>query len=730
MWNLLFKLLCVVYVSVLGACSTFTFAEEQKEDKSMETAVVYEQWENENGDLFAWDGAFYSFVNNDGRGIKIWIPPTDKPVKGIILFGNPGGGLGGDTRSKSRQRDVVEFAARYNFAVGGVTGFPGRDTYTELGQIVLDTFNEWGDHGLHPELKTVPFIFSGSSNAGVFSFAMMMLAPERTICITPNVGPYYQGKIDDRVRNVPAWMHVGTSDPLFTFGFEDTCRLFKKHAPEGVLWAWEAEMKGHENGSSDHVDLAYWDAIIKLRMAENDSKLKTIDPAQGWYADFDTWDYDITRVHKASDLSTDQRNQPNMGWLPNEDIARIYQSAASRTRLLNIEFIEKKKVQGGSQTGTLLSSGGSQLMEPGEKVTIKLSLAPLTRGLETVAFYDRSRKIGEINPRETMEFSFTIEDQSVYCIHARATKERRGNERVAHIISNPLQIVVRQPELSAQIDAQLMNVDWISTFDKRALDPTERQDILKASKPATTDTAILSARLDGDASEVFKKDGAISSFWKSTLKKHEATIINNSDEANSKETDSQLKVSSAYNKDGLYLLFHIEDAKAGSDEKTEPGQLDFHIASVGVETLQNSRGSQAYFARPILNSLLCNALQMAFAVEPTSSDEINVNYWFPWDMGNTRMTPEAAQEKTGMLFDRVQNQDGSIDVELFLPWPIVGNPGFTSAPPSGTSLSTVIGYNSYGREAKFRWPHGQDPWAVSNIKKPDVQVFGEIRLMP
>ena len=190
-------------------------------------------WEGRPGHWFGFDGAFYSFANQDGQGIKLWIPPGENPVRGVILHGNPGGGFGGDTRDKTRQRDLQEFAARHHFGVAGVTGFPGRQIYEELGRIVLETFAEWGRHGRHPELETVPFIATGGSNAGMFAFGMMCVAPERTIAITPNCGPVYIGAVTDAVLQVPAWMHIGTVDPLIPRGVEATEELFAKYAPTG-----------------------------------------------------------------------------------------------------------------------------------------------------------------------------------------------------------------------------------------------------------------------------------------------------------------------------------------------------------------------------------------------------------------------------------------------------------------------------------------------------------------
>lgn len=157
---------------------------------AMATPLV---WRSEAGDHLAFDGTWYSFYAGDGpQAFKLWTPPGPGPIRGLILFGNPGGDLSGDTRGKAYDRGLLEFAARHHCAVAGVTAFPGRRTLEELGPKILRGLTAMARHGRHPELETLPFLVTGSSNAGRFAYAMMCLAPERTIAITPNVGGYHE----------------------------------------------------------------------------------------------------------------------------------------------------------------------------------------------------------------------------------------------------------------------------------------------------------------------------------------------------------------------------------------------------------------------------------------------------------------------------------------------------------------------------------------------------------
>jgi hypothetical protein len=57
----------------------------------------------ENGDQISWDGQYYEFKDADGRKmIKLWVPPGDQPVKGILISGHGGGS--GDSRQFARDK--------------------------------------------------------------------------------------------------------------------------------------------------------------------------------------------------------------------------------------------------------------------------------------------------------------------------------------------------------------------------------------------------------------------------------------------------------------------------------------------------------------------------------------------------------------------------------------------------------------------------------------------------
>ncbi|MGF1483352.1 MAG: hypothetical protein ACFBZ8_03190 [Opitutales bacterium] len=676
------------------------------------------------------DGVYYSYAHPEGQGIKIWVPPGDARIRGVILAGNPGYGLGGDLRNLTRARHLLEFAARHDFAVGGVTGFDARRTYETLGQRVLEAFTAWGQYGTHPELEHTPFVFTGSSNAGMFAFAMMLLVPERTICITSNVGPYYKGLIDDRARGVPALMHIGTSDPFLADGVKDTETLFLEHAPRNALWAWDAEMKGHEIGDTKHVDMAYWQEVIQQRVPDNypgsreePVELKTLDPAQGWLANNRTWDYAMTDIFPANELEAPGASREHCSWLPSEGMARLYQSIASRTRQLTIAFVEDNVSGGGAETGVLLSSGGNQLMVQGEVVTLSVELAPLLWGVETVEFFDRDRKLGEIELKETKTFSFTLEDQAVYALHARAKQEVFGRD--AQVLSNPLLMVVRKPGFADVYAAQLRKVDWLKNHPRRVLNPVE---LPRIRGEASFDKAatLLAAPVDEPMGAALRTHDLDGETWQTLRKKARPTIIDRTHELGADPTQANVRVFAGYARQGLFLLFDIEN-----DPKAEAldGRLDFHLASVGLPELMASEGSPEFYANAARDHLLRHALQMAFDVEKPSGP-VDLNYWDPFDWNPLKLNANDKFGGTGLIVLRQAKTRSTCSVALCVPWSMVGNPGFSEMPPAGSSLVTVLGYTPADQTVRLRWPHARDPWNAKPFHGPEEAppVFGHILL--
>ena len=685
------------------------------------------EWRTEAGDQLACDGAFYRFRTADGlRGFKVWVPPQKEAVRGLILFGNPGGGYGGDTREKSRQMDLLEFAGREGFAVAGVTGFPGRQVYSELGAIILRGLRAMGELGHHPELAHIPYIATGGSNAGSFSYGMLCLAPERTIAITPNVGGYHDLDPPLAALAVPAWIHIGTLDELSSTGVERTEELFRMNSQRGdFLWTWDAEMKGHENGGADHVDFAFWESVIGLRIPREFVRgqpvaLQALDPSSGWYADLRSWDHRITRVFPASQLPQDPE-PGRYGWLPSESMARLYQANATRSRPIFLEFLDAPEVDLSGASGVYLSAAEGYIANPGDTIRLRVTTKPFGWNIVDVGIYDRGQLLGRVDPHGENEFSFTVDgSRKVYALHAYAV-DSRGAERV----SAPLQILVRDPAVSARIAEQLAPLTLARVAPSRAVSPTP-----PAPAPAPgKDKALVAAGIAPEPATL--GPCGLSAFWEDPSA--DALVIDGRFvvDGSSPPDGTVLTVQARWSKDGLWFLFTTESEDWSSPADSLAHTVDFHLASLDPAILKGPAESvRSHLAKPSDTFLLSSAVQIKVPLaQEETHPSLSLNFWDPWDSRSEVWAAASSWAGSGARATCVVSSESRRSVELFLPWPVVGNPGFSSAPFPGSRLTLMIGYRTRSGQTQLAWPERLDPWAVT--PSPEAVIpFGQLILGP
>lgn len=672
-------------------------------------------WTNEHGDQLHYDGVFYSFRSADGvSAFKIWTPPQDEPIRGLILFGNPGGGFGGDTRDKTRQQDILTFAGRRGLAVGGVNGFPGRDTYATYGRHILNGLDAMAAHGAHSELATIPMIVTGGSNAGSFAYSMACFAPARTIGITPNVGGYFSTEPPAAALDVPMWIHIGALDPLSTTGVERTEELFRYAWQQGQpLWTWDAEMKGHENGSADHVDVAFWDAMLDARLpATPGQPLRPLPFDEGWLADLRSWDHRITRIFPATELPADA-SPGRYGWIPNHGLARLYQATATRSRPLLLSLEQPSPENAGTGTsGVYLSAGLSTIVDPGDEVILRLDTVPLAFGVQTVEIWDVDGELGEVDFGNGEDrFAFTVDGaKRVYSLFAYARVERWGT--VSERVSAPLQLIVRDPAVSARIRTQLAAESFPALLPRVARAPQAIDPALTPLPAAHTLNATWLANAPGDPLS--------SDLWAGAPAPVIATP----------EVDDpvvRLATQARWSASGLHLRFRVTDPEWSPATASLFDTIDFHLATTDPARL--AVYDPGHYVMPAVYSLLRGAVQMQIPVgEAELTGDLFVNYWTPWDP--QRATLRAAENfaDTGIRTRITASAADTREVTLFLPWHAVGLPGLTTAPPADTRLSFCLLYTDEASGQKIAWPRGLNPWA-QRPGDDQPSPFGQLQLV-
>ena len=279
------------------------------------------------------DAAIYnlnrSFYGVEHR-LRLNIPDTVDPVRGILIYGN---GASGDSTGSATDFELVAFAESIGFTVLG-TGLWYNFSQPDNSELLFfeDMLRELADMSGHPELVNAPWLPMGHSNGGQMSYGFNAKRPEKVIAFITSKGAYYN-IIEPRTESLltPGMLIAGERDTQLR---RDNMRtLFEINRPRGALWAWiEEESSGHEELNSRQLILTFLAECVRLRYPADQSPLdgpvtlKNLHEFDGWLVDQSTWQDGLTQIYAYDDAPGDKRAY---GWVPNEKIARYYQAFSS-----------------------------------------------------------------------------------------------------------------------------------------------------------------------------------------------------------------------------------------------------------------------------------------------------------------------------------------------------------------------------------------------------------------
>ena len=696
-----------------------------------------------DGGQLQFDGVYYDYRDAKARkAIKMWVPPGDQPIRGILFHGNPGGG-GGDTRNLARDANLQEFAARYRLAIVGVTWFPGGRVYNETGQAILQAFEDWAKLGRHPEIANLPIIARGSSNAGVTAYSLACLAPQRMLCFTPNVGPRYTpASPPDAVLGVPALMHIGPKDPFFPAGVDATARLFADARSRGALWAWDAEQnKGHEIRHIDDVDLKFYETCIALRLpADADARkgpvtLRKLRAENGWLVDLGSWESGITTIAPYAEFKGDKSKA---GWVPTKDIAYLYRAISSYNNPITLRCRDLGPVGNPNASGSLLRSIGGNVVDPGTRIVLEADATGLS-DWQRIEFYHGAELIGQVARGQKPTCEFVVESRhTVYALCAVAT-DGKGDLRTSY----PVHFIVRDPKISATLAAQRQGLEP-PPHHAPAVAAGSGAGVASSSAPADpADSVLIAYGLSAEQERQFAATpNRLSAFWGQFTDRHDRAVLTMGKHlagggAPGKEGDIRVIVKAAHTRAGLYLCLEtIDDEWApavGLDDA-----LDVHIARDSSKAIWSAKSLNDMFLA-IQYSLVLSEVQYqaAYGTMEQPGTLFCRNIPSPWDMQREERTLEQARLRSGIVVRQIVLAKDRRAMEWFIPWDQVGSGGAMVEPAAGTRLGLALGYNDRDPSRhkpdqmdKIRWPDAGGPWAHAADQGPTPNPWGDVETGP
>ena len=694
-----------------------------------------------DGGKVRFDGVFYDFRAANGiQMFKMWTPPNVEVVRGVLVYGNPGGN--GDSRDTCRDARLQEFAARHGLGIMGVTSFYGRRIYPELGKVILEGMKDWAKLGVHRELAHLPLIPRGNSNGGATAYGLTCYAPERVICFTSNVGPFYNPKLPpDAALNVPALIHVGPKDRFR--GPEETAAMFDTIRAKGARWSWDAEQdKGHEDGHVNDIDFKFLETCLALRLPagadarEGPVKLRELPLESGWLVDFTSWESGITRIAPYGRYEGDKSKA---GWVPSEGIAVLQRGLATYDNPVTIGLRGHPAINNPFGSGRYLKDATGQALEAGLEITLEGRVEGFD-GWRRMEFYHGAEKIGQAKRGREAATTFTVDKRHTVYAFTAVAYDDEGVARTAF----PLHFLVRDPAVSKALAAQREAHDRTAAMPRR---PAYGSGAKAGAARADAGAAVLVAC---GLSEAMEKgfDGATgpAPFWQAVGARHDPVRLTVKDHLGSRgdrETaagprDVDVRIKAAHSRAGLYLWFAVTD-----DVRARPADLndtlDFHIARSSSKAIWQARPADVFVKLESWALVLDEAqYQIHLGTAKQRPATLFRNVPDPWDVRRLAHGFDEARRRFGIV---VRHHEPSADrriVELFLPWRWVGTGGSDAEPAVGTRLAVTLGYNDFdpgehkGSDdmTRLRWPNRIDPWWRAGEKGPAPSAWGDLEIGP
>lgn len=714
----------------------------------------------ENGDQIAWDGSYYDFKDSEGnKMIKLWVPPGKESVKGILISGHGGGS--GDSRQFARDQNIRDFAMRLGFGVAGLHNFPGRRVYEEGAEVFFQALDAFASLGYHPELSNVPFAIYGSSNGGATAYGFVNYAPERALCFLSNVMSGSRPEIPvPEALKVPGIFIVGKFDALTgERGMTMLTTMMAGVLPQGALWTWAVELKGHEDGHAFDVYTKLVEQSVKVRYPEDADprkgpvNLKELEREDGWLTDLDSWDEGLVYVDSWKDY---QGDRSVAGWLLNKDMAFIYRAMATHHNPLVVKVKEfDKTLNTHTDPGTMFSLGGP-VADPGESIHLVCNTEDFPEW-EKITFYNGAEKLGDVKKGEEPMLSLSLKkDPLVYCLTVVA-ETSEGIKRTA----SPMHFFIRDPDLSWEVPIK----QKVFGGQKTGAGTQNYGKALETVRTENPSTTLMAYGLsESDESSFSAGDGKISAFWSRFGDQHDHISLRQREHAKDGAQfnfvlthDCNMEIRAAYGADGLYLLFTVNDDQdipapneyVGTENEQfihEFDAVDFMIDGRSVAEISDAENRDIFVSPSFGWTNTTVQYQACFGTEKVRSTGIKRTLPDPWDIHAKYWEYADLQKYFGIELETVKTGYFYRSQEWFIPWEQIGS-GFSAEPPVGTAIAFSGGFNdrdpgehlpvgvsSSGGTTHasngLRWINKSDPWGSGPAYGEPPYNWGEIVLGP
>jgi hypothetical protein len=278
------------------------------------------------------DQSMPSGDNYEVADFRVWIPQDAKTIRALLVLAP---GSNGDGRGEVMDSTWEAFAMDHGLALVGVSlrdKPPGGifEDYVDVsrgsGDAFLAAMRNFAAQSGHPELAIAPFLLWGMSAGGEFNYEMTLWKPERVVAFVVNKGGiYWHALASPEARAVPGFFFAGGMDLDSRTG--TIFGLFALNRRGGALWAFSVEpCAGHIVGESQAMAMMFFADMLTARLggagthADGTPRLATLTESSGLVGNITDFTYRAAGERANTNLS--------MAWLPNERIAKAWQTIA------------------------------------------------------------------------------------------------------------------------------------------------------------------------------------------------------------------------------------------------------------------------------------------------------------------------------------------------------------------------------------------------------------------
>jgi acetyl esterase/lipase/pimeloyl-ACP methyl ester carboxylesterase len=286
-----------------------------------------------------------------------WIPPTDRPLRGVIVHQH-GCGEGSCKSGQTGAFDLhwQALASKHHCALVSpayeqpegancqLWCDPRHGSDARFQQALADL----GQRSNHPELAQVPWALWGHSGGGHWAGGMLLLHPDRVAAAWLRSGvPVFEALAGRDIKphifnsaasHVPVMCNLGTKEGFSTsegkFGGvwpSNQAFIAKFREASGLVGLAVDPLTSHECGNQRYLAIPWFDACLTARLPARPSEpLQTLDPQQGWLAPLPSPNMPILAPLPAADY---QGQSTTAMWLPNASIAKAWVQYVHDTKI-------------------------------------------------------------------------------------------------------------------------------------------------------------------------------------------------------------------------------------------------------------------------------------------------------------------------------------------------------------------------------------------------------------